>query len=160
MKKQVVCHDKDWNKFKVPAEKFLIRPSVYGVIVRGNKVLLSPQWDGYDFPGGGIKKGETIEEALIREVWEETGYNVKMGKLLDVFDTFFKAHFYNKYFQCILLYYICHIRSGKISTANFDKEERQYAKAAQWIDVKDVGKLKFYNSANSVKLIKEAAKIK
>jgi len=31
---------------------------------------------GWHFPGGGVDPGETIEEAAIREVREETGYDV------------------------------------------------------------------------------------
>jgi len=30
----------------------------------------------WNFPGGGIKENETAEEACIREVKEETGYNI------------------------------------------------------------------------------------
>lgn len=29
-------------------------------------------------PSGGLEKGETLEECCIREVWEETGYNVEV----------------------------------------------------------------------------------
>jgi mutator protein MutT len=36
------------------------------------------------FPGGGIEFGETIEQATMREVKEETGFDVKVGKILTV----------------------------------------------------------------------------
>jgi 8-oxo-dGTP pyrophosphatase MutT (NUDIX family) len=32
--------------------------------------------DGWQFPGGGVDAGETLEEAMGREVFEETGYRV------------------------------------------------------------------------------------
>lgn len=38
----------------------------------------------WGFPGGGIKFGETIEEATTREIKEETGLNVDVGKILTV----------------------------------------------------------------------------
>ncbi|HFU7088965.1 TPA: NUDIX hydrolase [Bacillus cereus] len=32
----------------------------------------------WSIPSGGLEKGETLEECCIREVWEETGYNVEV----------------------------------------------------------------------------------
>lgn len=43
-----------------------------------------PAKDLWGFPGGGIKFGETIEQAVAREVKEETGLNVEAGKILTV----------------------------------------------------------------------------
>ncbi len=57
-------------------------PTVGAIIVNpSNKILLckSPKWhDKYVIPGGHIEKGEKMEDALRREVKEETG--------LDIFD--------------------------------------------------------------------------
>jgi len=38
----------------------------------------------FDLPGGGQNQFETLEEALVREVLEETGYQIKAGPLVAV----------------------------------------------------------------------------
>ena len=48
------------------------------MLVDGDKVLLirHTYLPGWQFPGGGVDPGETIESAARREVLEETGYRV------------------------------------------------------------------------------------
>lgn len=47
------------------------------IIIKDNKILLikrvKPDRTYWVFPGGGIEQGETVEEGLEREVYEETG---------------------------------------------------------------------------------------
>lgn len=55
-----------------------------GLIVRDGRVLLirrgkEPYKDHWSLPGGGIEPGETIREAVRREVLEETGLEVEVG---------------------------------------------------------------------------------
>ena len=54
------------------------RIAVRGLIQKNRRFLLIySKYGDYKFPGGGIKKGESLEETLLREVQEETGYLVK-----------------------------------------------------------------------------------
>ena len=56
-----------------------------GLIIHNGKVLVI-HWaqprDSYDFPKGGIEADESSEEACVREVFEETGYQTKILALV------------------------------------------------------------------------------
>lgn len=58
-----------------PKGTTFVRPSVRGIIIRNNKIAMvcSRKYGYYKFPGGGIDKGETHTDTLIREVREEAG---------------------------------------------------------------------------------------
>ena len=58
-----------------PDGKVYERPSARAIILKDGKVLLNhvAKHDCYEFPGGGIEAGETPEDAMRREVAEETG---------------------------------------------------------------------------------------
>ena len=68
------------------AEKIGIRPAT--IVIKDGKVLLVnsryKDEEFYLFPGEGMKFGETIEEAAIRETLEETGAKVKIKDLFHV----------------------------------------------------------------------------
>jgi 8-oxo-dGTP diphosphatase len=64
---------------------------VGAVVIRGGRVLLirrgkEPLRGRWLVPGGTVELGETLEEAVVREVREETGVEVAPREVLTVFD--------------------------------------------------------------------------
>ena len=164
MTKTIICSDINGKKSKITIDKLRFRPSVYGLLIKDDKILLSRQWDGYDFPGGGIEINETIEYALKREFIEETGIKVEPIMPIHCETNFFNPNYTDKYkgqfWNCSMIYYIVKKISGKLTTKNFCDTEKKYADMPEWIDLNKINNQKFFNSVDSVKLIKKAVRIK
>lgn len=84
--------------------------SVVAVIVDSeDQVLLTrrsvPPFQGeWVMPGGKIDLGEPIVEALKREVREEVGLEVEVGKLIDIFEHVTPG---SDNYHFIIIYYLC-----------------------------------------------------
>lgn len=66
------------------------RPRAAVLIIDNDRILLIHRFKNgrkyYVIPGGGIKKNESIEEAAIREIKEETGFDITLDKKLWEFE--------------------------------------------------------------------------
>jgi 8-oxo-dGTP pyrophosphatase MutT (NUDIX family) len=72
-------------------ERLWARMGVKGALLRGRRLLVLRRrndldiWPGlWDLPGGGVEKDGTLEGTLVREAFEETGFRVRVGRVLDV----------------------------------------------------------------------------
>ncbi len=62
--------------------ELILIPSIAAVIKneQGKILFQYPGGEYWSLPAGAIEPGETPEEAVIREVWEETGLKVQVKK--------------------------------------------------------------------------------
>lgn len=67
----------------------------------------------YVFPGGGVEKNESIEEAVVREVKEEASITVHIDKLL------YHHHYVNDSDQ---YYYLCSYISGEPVLGDYNEK--------------------------------------
>ncbi len=157
--KSIICIDKDKKKYEVEVNDLVWRPSAYAIIIQDEKILLVPQWDGYDLPGWWIELWENIEEWLIREVKEETGIDVKIGNLIDCKTSFFNIWIKNnKYIQSIMIFYEAEVTWWTLSVVWFDDEEKEFCKEAKWIPLSEIETLNFKSSINTLEVIRKAIK--
>lgn len=101
--------------------------SVEAIIPKNNSLLFlkrnnSPARGRWWFPGGRIRKGETLEEALYREVNEETGLELIESKFVNVYSRIFDER------HDITIAYLCKCKEDKI-VLNDEHSEYIYFKS-------------------------------
>lgn len=89
------------------------RISVGAFVIQEDTILMvnHRRADRYDFwvaPGGGVQGTESLEEATIREVKEETGLNVSVSNLLYI------EEMYNPEERSVKFWYHCEFVDGRL----------------------------------------------
>lgn len=97
--------------------------AVGAVIFHDNKVLLvkrskAPAKGQWAIPGGKVKPGEEIHQALIREIKEETGLEIKVGEVVYVFDVIEKNRTSEILFHYIIIDYLCEYIGGDLKAGD------------------------------------------
>ncbi|MDA1169524.1 MAG: NUDIX domain-containing protein [bacterium] len=146
----IECTTLHGKKKMVEAEDLIMRPAAYGIVTHGNKILLinTKSTNKWFFPGGEIEKGEKIEEALRRELREETGIAVEAQRLFTVQESFFYYDPWDKAFQNISFIYICTPKTFLLSDSK--NEKRDEAENPQWVEMNKLKPVDFQDWAGTV----------
>lgn len=91
---------------------------VGGVVVRAGAVLLveraaEPLKGRWTLPGGVVELGETLEAALVRELQEETGLEVRVLELVEALDRITPDDAQRVRYHYVLLDYLCEPAAGE-----------------------------------------------
>ena len=102
---------------------------VGGVVIDQGRALLvrratEPALGEWTIPGGLLEVGETLEQGVVRELAEETGLEVHVLELIEVFERIFPAppnadgtpgDAARPQYHFVILDYLCEIRGGTLS---------------------------------------------
>jgi 8-oxo-dGTP diphosphatase len=88
------------------------------LIFRRDRVLLvergrDPLKGYWSLPGGLVETGERLEEAVAREVLEETGLRVKPSGIFEVFERIMRDESGRAEYHYVLVDYVCSVMVGR-----------------------------------------------
>jgi 8-oxo-dGTP diphosphatase len=134
----ITCQSIHGNFVDIPAEKLFFRPSAYAVLVQDRRILLITNRSNgsFAFPGGGVEINERNEQALHREMQEETGLKVEIERFL-----FFKEHFFyydplDLAFHSYMFFYLC--RPLTFDLLPDDQVDDLEASTPRWVALADL----------------------
>jgi len=81
------------------------------VLIRRRYEPLAGRWS---LPGGTVEVGEMLEAALVREIAEETGLEVTVGPVIEVFDRILRDGEGRVRFHFVLIDYLCRPSGGRL----------------------------------------------
>lgn len=104
---------------------------VGGVIIDGDQVVLikrkyEPLALRWSIPGGALEVGEPLEVGVARELLEETGLEVRVGPVIEVFDRILRDQDGKVKYHFVLVDYLC-LPVGGTLQAGDDVSEAAWA---------------------------------
>lgn len=132
---------------------FPIRVRVNVAVVKDEKTLLVPHFldnnkTAWYIPGGKVEFGEKLIETARREFKEETGFSVKVGKLIDIFELIEPE----KPWHSIALTYKGKIIGGRLKA---EKHSRYGVKTPKWFSFDELKGFDYRPPTAVKKLFKE-----
>jgi 8-oxo-dGTP pyrophosphatase MutT (NUDIX family) len=134
-KQMVTCDSIYENQVLIAIDRLKFRASAYGIVFQDNKILLLVNRSSgkYAFPGGGIELQETAQEALKREVYEETGIEVDILSFLHFKEHFFYYDPLDEAFHSFMLFYLC--RPNTLTLKKDELVEDNESRRPRWVNL-------------------------
>ncbi|MEM0457003.1 MAG: NUDIX hydrolase [Nitrososphaerota archaeon] len=97
--------------------------AVGALILQDHNILLvkrknEPGKGRWSIPGGSVELGESLKDAVVREVYEETGLLVEVSELLDIIEVIRRDNAGNIIFHYVILDYLAKPISGTLRAAS------------------------------------------
>jgi 8-oxo-dGTP diphosphatase len=104
---------------------------VGGVVIREGRALLirrgsAPLRGQWSIPGGTLELGESLQGGVRRELLEETGIEVRVRDLIEVFDRIFRDEAGKIQFHFVIVDYLCEWVGGE-AVAGSDVQDCAWA---------------------------------
>lgn len=131
--KTVTGRDIHKHPVTLQVDKLAWRPGAYGLVFndKGQILVVENTLNHcYELPGGGVEIDERFEDAVIREVWEETGLHVEVEKFITMIDEFFLTPG-GRHWHTVKGFYKCTVKSGELRNTILDDEPLENP---QWVD--------------------------
>ena len=89
--------------FKTSSGDFSLRSA--GLVIHDNRLLVAQndEFDCFYIVGGGIHEDESSAKAVVRELYEETGYHFVIDKLVFIQERFYKLE-NNRHHEVVFFY--------------------------------------------------------
>ena len=85
------------------------------VLIKRRHEPLAGQWS---LPGGAVEVGETLESCVAREMLEETGLEIEVGPVIEVFDRITKDDDGRVRYHYVLVDYLCWVTGGTLQAGS------------------------------------------
>ena len=121
---------------------------VGAVVVRGGKALIikrahEPRKGEWSLPGGLLELGESLQDAVRREIKEETGLEIEVGPIIETFDRVHRDDHGRIRYHFVIVDFVCRSNGGEAVPGSD-------ADGVAWVEADEIDEYKVNAHAKAV----------